>query len=172
MLQGTTHSLKQKALEEAKRMLVITAYLWVLLNVFEVHRVAVLRGQHLPDSYRIGFSLINALIVAKVIMVADALNAGKRKAGTTMFAAVLFKSGLFAIILLCFNLVEEVLVGLLRGKTLAESVPEIGGGGLEGQLLAGVLIFVVLIPFFAFDELRRAIGEDQFRDLVFPPKAP
>ena len=51
MLQGTTRSLKQKALEEAKRMLVITAYLWVLFSVFEVHRVAVLRGQHLPNCH-------------------------------------------------------------------------------------------------------------------------
>ena len=172
MLPGTTRSLKQKALEEAKRMLGITAYLWVLFSVFEVHRVAVLRGQHLPNSYRIGFSLINALILAKVILVADALHAGKRKAGTTMFAAVMFKSGLFAIILVCFNVVEDVLVGLFRGKTLAESVPEIGGGGLEGQLLVGVMIFVVLIPFFAFSELRRAMGEAEFNDLVFRRKRP
>jgi hypothetical protein len=36
MRQGTTRPLKQKALEEAKRMLVITAYVWVLyLFIFE-----------------------------------------------------------------------------------------------------------------------------------------
>ena len=172
MLPGTTRSLKQKALEEARRMLVITAYLWVLFSVFEVHRVAVLRGQHLPTSYRIGFSLINALILAKVILVADALHAGKRKAGTTMFAAVMFKSGILAIILVCFNVVEDVMVGLFHGKTLAESVPEVAGGGLEGQLLVGLMIFVVLIPFCAFEELRRAIGQDAFNDLLFRRKTP
>ena len=172
MLPGTTRSLKQKALEEAKRMLGITAYLWVLFSVFEVHRVAVLRGQHLPTSYRIGFSLINALILAKVILVADALHAGKRKAGTTMFAAVMFKSGILAIILVCFNVVEDVMVGLFHGKTLAESVPEVAGGGLEGQLLVGLMIFVVLIPFCAFEELRRAIGQDTFNDLLFRRKTP
>jgi hypothetical protein len=32
------------------------------------------------------------------------------------------------------------------------------------------MIFVVLIPFFAFTELRRAIGEDAFDDLVFGRK--
>jgi hypothetical protein len=172
MLQGTTRSLKQKALEEARRMLVITAYLWILFSVFEVHRVAVLRGQHLPNPYRIGFSLINALVLAKVILVAEALHAGKRQAGTTMFTAVLFKSGLFAIILVCFNVVEDILVGLFRGKTLTECLPEIAGGGFEGQLLVGFMIFVVLIPFFAFAELRRAIGEDEFHDLVFRRKTP
>jgi hypothetical protein len=77
-----------------------------------------------------------------------------------------------AIILVCFNVVEDVIVGLFHGKTLAESVPEIGGGGLEGQLLVGLMIFVVLIPFCAFEELRRAIGENEFHDLVFRRKRP
>ena len=66
MMQGTTLSLKQKALEEVKRLLVITAYLWALLSVFEVHRLGVLRAQHIPYSYRVGFTLINALVLAKV----------------------------------------------------------------------------------------------------------
>jgi hypothetical protein len=114
--------------------------------------------------------LINALVLAKVIWIADALHDAGKRSAATMFAAVLFKSGLFAIILICFNLVEEVLVGLFHGKTLAESIPEVGGGGLEGQLLVGVMIFVVLIPFCAFAELRRAIGEDEFNDLVFHRK--
>src|SRR5579863_10435832 len=100
---GTTLSLKQKALGEAKRMLVITAYLSALFSVFELHRVGVLRAQHLPYSYRVGFSLINALVLAKVILIADALHAGKRLTGATMLATVTLKSGLFAIILICFN---------------------------------------------------------------------
>jgi hypothetical protein len=170
MPQGTTPSLKQKALEEAKRMLVITAYLWVLFSVFEVHRLAVIRAQHLPYSYRVGFSLINALVLAKVILIADALHAGKRLAGATMLEAVILKSGIFAMILVCFNIVEDVLVGLFHGKTLAESLPELAGGGLEGQLIVGVMIFVVLIPGFAFAELRRAIGQDAFDELVFRRK--
>jgi hypothetical protein len=170
MLQGTTLSLKQKAIEEAKRMLVITAYLSVLFSVFELHRLGVLRAQHLPYSYRVGFSLINALVLAKVILIADALHAGKRSAGATMLAAVILKSGIFAMILICFNIAEEILVGLFHGKTLPESLPELAGGGLEGQLIVGVTIFVVLIPFFAFAELRRAMGQDAFDDLVFRRK--
>jgi hypothetical protein len=170
MMQGTTLSLKQKALEEAKRMLVITAYLSVLFSVFELHRLGVLRAQHLPYSYRVGFSLINALILAKVILIADALHAGKRLTRATMLVTVSLKSGLFAMILICFNTVEDVLVGLFHGKTLAESLPGGAGGGLEGQLIVGVTIFVVLIPFFAFRELRRTIGEDAFDDLVFRRK--
>ena len=169
-MQGTTLSLKQKALEEVKRLLVITAYLWALLSVFEVHRLGVLRAQHIPYSYRVGFFLINPLVLAKVILIADALHAGRRAAGATMLAAVTIKSGIFAMILICFNIVEDILVGLFHGKTVAESLPELAGGALEGQLIVGPMIFVVLIPFFGFAELRRAIGQDAFDDLVFRRK--
>jgi len=170
MLHEKTHQLKQKAIEETRRLFFITAYLWALFTVFEVHRVAVLRAASVPYSYRLGFALINALILAKVILIAEALNAGKRAAGTPMFEAVLFKSAIFVIILLCFNIVEDVLVGLFHGKTLGESMPNLAGGGIEGQLLVGIMMFVVLIPFFAFTELRRAIGEEQFHDLIFGQK--
>lgn len=66
--------MKEKAIEEGKQMLFITAYLWLLLAVLELHRVAVLRGQHIPFSYRLEFTLINALILAKVILIARKLS--------------------------------------------------------------------------------------------------
>jgi hypothetical protein len=167
MLNGKADRLKKKAVEEAKRMLFITAYLWALFTLFEMHRAMVLRQQHVVFSYRVGFALINALILAKVILIAEALQAGKRLQEKPLLRAVLLKSALFAVILVFFNIVENVLVGLFHGKTLAQSMPDFAGGGLEGELLVGILIFVVLIPFFAFTELRQAIGEEEFHKLIF-----
>jgi hypothetical protein len=101
-IDGKTHQVNEKAIEEGKQMLLITAYLWLLLAVLELHRVAVLRGQHIPFSYRLEFTLINALILAKVILIAEAFHAGKRIAGGPMVTVILFKSALFVIILMCF----------------------------------------------------------------------
>lgn len=171
MQQGKAHHLKQKAVEETKRLLFITAYLWVLFSVFEVHRAIVLRQQHVVYSYRVGFSLINAFILAKVILMADALHVGKRFREKPLVGAILLNSALFAAILIFFNFVEEVLVGMFHGKTIAESMPNLGGGGGEGELLVGILVFVVLIPFFAFRELSRAIGEEELHALLFRRKA-
>jgi hypothetical protein len=103
-------------------------------------------------------------------LIADALHAGKRVHGRSMVATVCLKSGLFAIILLCFNTVEEVLVGLLHGKTLVASMPDFAGGGAEGELLVGIMMFVVLIPFFGFTELRQTIGKEQFDALILRHK--
>ena len=147
-------------------MLFITAYLWSLFSVLELHRIAVLRGENIPFSFRFGFALINAFVLAKVILIAEAFRAGRGTADLPMFAAVLFKSAIFTFILVCFHLIERVAVGLFRGKTLAESMPDLAGGGLEGQLLVAIVVFVVLIPFFGFTELRRRIGEDEFDALI------
>jgi hypothetical protein len=65
------------------------------------------------------------------------------------------------------EIVEEVLLGMFHGKTLAQSMPQIGGGGLEGILLVGPLLFVVLIPLFAFMELRQLLGHTEFHSLFF-----
>jgi hypothetical protein len=170
MPEGKARELKQKAVEEGKRLFFITAYLWALLTVFELHRVAVLRAQHVPFTYRVGFAFINALVLAKVILIADALHAGRRVQGRSMVATVFLKSGLFAIILVCFNIVEEVSIGLLRGKTVAASMPDFAGGGSEGELLVGIGMFVVLIPFFAFTGLRQAIGKEHFDALILRRK--
>ena len=51
MLDEKTDQLKHKAVEEAKRLFFITAYLWTLFSVFELHCAAVLRAQHVHFSY-------------------------------------------------------------------------------------------------------------------------
>jgi hypothetical protein len=38
---------------------------------------------------------------------------------------------------------------------------------LKGILVLGLIMFVVLIPFFAFKEIGRVIGEDKLHSLIF-----
>jgi len=56
---------------------------------------------------------------------------------------------------------------MIHGKTFAESFSAIGGGRLEAILSIGALTFVMLIPFFAFRELGRMIGEEKLRALIY-----
>jgi hypothetical protein len=69
-------------------------------------------------------------------------------------------------LLVCFNVVEEVIVGLIHGKSIAASIPQLGGGGLEGMILVGIMAFVVLLPFFLFTELERILGKDSLYSLI------
>jgi hypothetical protein len=80
---------------------------------------------------------------------------------------IVFKSGVFSAILISFHLLEEILPGMWLGKTLANSIPALGGGSLEGILSVGVIMFVVLMPFFALREISRDIGDGRLYEQFF-----
>ena len=166
---------KEKAISEVRRFAAIVSYLWVLLSLFELHRFAVLREVHqTSDSgYRFGLAAINAFVLGKVILIAQDLHLGERFGEKRIVNSALFKSAVFALLLVCFDVLEEVIVGVIHGKSVAASVPQIGGGGLEGKVIVGIIGFVVLIPFFLFTEMQRVLGKGELHSLIFRnrPKA-
>ena len=158
--------LKTGAIDESKKLFGIFIYLWVLLSMFSLHKALVLNDESLI--YHQGFALINALALAKVVLVAEFFHFGDTLKNRPLIYPIMFKSAVFAVILVCFHITEETFIGVLRGKTLSQSIPaDIGGGKLQGILMVGIIMFVVLMPFFAFRELDRAIGKEQLRSLLF-----
>lgn len=160
---------EERAATELKRYAVITLYLWVLFSVFEIHRFVVLREVHLAytSGYRIGFAAINALIIGKFVSTGEALHVGERISVKQLIYAVLFKSAIFAVFVVCFDVLEEIIVGVIHGKSVVASIPRIGGGGLEGVILVGFLVFVVLIPLFLFTEVQKLVGRERLRSIIF-----
>lgn len=160
---------KEKAVTEVRRFVVIALYLWLLLSLLEIHRLAVLREVHQASvhGYRFGLAAINALVLGKVILIAEDLHFGERFSQKRMVSSALFKSAVFAVLLVCFDVLEEVIVGVIHGKSVAASVPQMGGGGLEGKVIMGVIAFVVLIPFFLFTEMQRVVGKNELHSLMF-----
>ena len=99
-------SLKEKAISEAKKFAVIVGYLWVLFVLFEIHKITILRGQSpaTPLGYRVGFAFINALILGKIILIADAFSFGEGFKNRPLVYAILFKSAVFSVLLVCFDI--------------------------------------------------------------------
>lgn len=167
-------SAKERATTELKRFIGIAIYLWVLLSLFEIHRFAILRqvhsASHLP-SYRIGFAGINALILGKVILIGEAFHVGERFSEKRLIYSALFKSAMFAVLVVCFNVIEGVIRGVLHGKSILASGPEVAGGGWEGMVLYGIMAFVVLIPFFLFTEMQRVLGKEQLHSIILSKRS-
>jgi len=133
--------------------------------MFEVHRYFVLKELSLTEisGFRIGFALINALILGKVFLVGEALHIGERFRTERLVTLVLLRTAMFTLFLLFFQSIEELIVGLIHGKTAAASLP----GGFERVLMEGCMGFVVLIPFFLYTEVQRVCGEEKVRSLIF-----
>ncbi|MBR0692032.1 hypothetical protein [Bradyrhizobium lablabi] len=157
--------LREKGITEARRLFWIFIYLWVLLALFALHKSIVLDE---PDPfYHQGFVVINALVLAKIMFVAEALHVADNLKRKPLIYPMVYKSAVFSLILISFHVLEEVLTGMWHGKTVAETATALGGGGLMEISVFGVIMFVVLMPFFALREVGRDIGDDKLFEQFF-----
>jgi hypothetical protein len=86
--------LKQKAYRQLREFLIIAAYLWGIFGLLEVHKSMILAEHHVNFAYH-GFALINALALAKVMLVAQHLHFGKQFNEKPLIYPTLGKSLLF-----------------------------------------------------------------------------
>ncbi|WOJ91274.1 hypothetical protein RZS28_08475 [Methylocapsa polymorpha] len=159
-------ALKKRALHEFRRFLAMFLYLWVLFAIFDLYRTIILTENHV--NYRAqGFAAVNALMLAKVMLLAEGLKLGRRFKDGRLIVSILYQAFTFTILFIVFHVLEKGIVGAFEGKTIAQSLPALGAEGLEVIFAAGAVIFVALIPFFAFKDVARAIGEDKMKALMF-----
>ena len=165
-----SRSLRERVVEEFKRFVVIFLYLWLVFGLLSIHKSMVLTQQHL-DYAEHTFAIINALVFAKVLLVGEQLHIGRRFENRPLIYSILHKSLVFSLVLISFHLMESVAVGVWHGHTVAESIPPLFGWDPKGLLGVGFTCFVLLLPFFAFREIARAIGHDRMRALLFERRA-
>jgi hypothetical protein len=163
-------SLKEKAIGEFKQFVAIFLYLWLLFALFAYHDSIVL-AQHNIDYKPYGFAFVNAFVLAKVMLIAEKFNLGRKLRHRPLVFPILYKSMIFAIILISFDVIEKTIIGLFKGKSFAESVPDIGGGTFAGVVIVAVIVSVSLIPFFAYREVGRIIGRDELRAILLKARA-
>ena len=142
-------------------------YLWILFGVFVLNQGVVLREHGINFAMQ-GFAFINALVFAKVMMLFEVFDPGRwlRKRRPLIYP-ILYETLLLTVLFLVAHVLEKTIEGLLRGKTIADSLPGIGGGGLPGFLSITVILFIALIPFFGLRNLSLAMGEGRLYAMMF-----
>lgn len=163
---GRRRRLKERATEEMRRFVVLFLYLWLLFGMFVLNERIILK-QHGIDFAAQGFAVFNALVLAKVMLVAENLDLGRWLARRPLIYPILHDALLFTLLFILFHVAEKVAIGLIHGQSVRSSVPAIGGGGLAGLLSVAVISFVALIPFFAFRNFSRALGPGRVNALLF-----
>jgi hypothetical protein len=158
-------TVKEKAIFQLKEFLVMFVYFWVLLALFVINHSVVLERE--ADHYQAHFfAFVNALILAKVLLIGEDLHLGNRFRDAPLVYSILYKCLVFTIFFLCVHIIERVITGVWSGRTIDQSFSTIGGGRLKGVLALGATFFVALIPFFAFREIGRVIGKSELWALL------
>jgi hypothetical protein len=162
--------LKERGIDELRRFMLMFVYLWLVFGLFVLNESIILGGRDMSLAPQ-GFALINAAVMAKVMLIAEDLKFGRRFDHQPLIYPVTYKSTLFAAMFIAVHALERTLVGMIAGKTFADSIPHIGGGTWQGILTVWAIIAVSLIPFFMLREIGRILGSSRLWNLMFKPRS-
>ena len=101
------------------------------------------------------------------MLVAEDLHLGDRLRERLLIYLAFYRSLLFAAVLVCFHILEGMVVALLHGRPVSQSLTEFGRGDLQGTIWVAALVFLAFIPFFMVREAARLVGRDQLWRLFF-----
>ncbi len=159
--------LKQKAKHEGRELLAVFLYLAFFFCSLATYNMLLLREYHV-EYWNYTFALINALVVAKVILIGEYAHVGKRHEDKPLFVSAIWKAFLFGLLVFAFHVVEEVIKRLIHGADMATASRDIR---IDELLARSLIIFCTFIPLFAFREFRRKMGEEEFHAMVFGSRA-
>jgi hypothetical protein len=151
-------SLRERAMDEFKEMAVLSAYFFVIFAAINAMKVAVLHdyGIELSDW---GVAVVKALVLAKFVLLGKMMKIGERQSDRPLIVPTMRKTLIFLVLLIVLSIIEEILKGYIHGHSIGQSLGDLFGKRLA-ETSAGILILLlVLIPYFAFEELAEALGE-------------
>jgi hypothetical protein len=155
--------LKQKTIHELWELAWVFLYLAFFFCSLELYSVLLLRDFHVKY-LNFGFALINALVIAKVILLGEYARIGRKYEERPLILSAAYKAILFVVLVFVFHLVEELVKRLLHNGHFAGALAQVRVNDLLGR---GIIVFCTFLPLFAFRELRRVLGEKKFMDLFF-----
>jgi hypothetical protein len=141
-------------------------YLALMFAAFTQYRRFVLAAYDISyENYWV--AVIQALILAKVIMIGAVVRLGRALEDKPLIYPTLHKTVVFTLLVIAFTVVEHTVKGLWNGKGLTGGVVEMYGERFHELLAGSLVILVAFIPFFAVRELSRVLGGEKLRALFF-----
>ena len=159
-------SWKPKIVHEMVEYFFNFVYLAFFLVAFTWYRRLILAEYAIPYS-DYWMPLVEAAVLAKVIMVGDLMRLGQGLRRTPLLVPTLYRTVVFSALVGVFSVLEHTVSGLLHGKGLAEGLTELASKGRYELLARCVVIFGAFVPFFAFKELEGVVGQDKLRGLFW-----
>jgi hypothetical protein len=162
----STSGLREKAKEDLRLFSAIAIYLALMLEALFSYRSLTLSESGITAIHH-GVAVIEALILAKVILIGQALRLGKRFEDEPLIVSVLVKTLLFGVFVALFSVIEHVIEALVHHETWDVVTHHLFAGGRQEILARTLVIIVVFIPFFAFSEVDRVLGQGKLFALFF-----
>jgi hypothetical protein len=161
---------KHRLAHELVRYWTNFVYLAIFFGVFAWYRRFVL-AEYRINYVHYGTAIIEALILAKVILIGEALGLNRRSQNEPLIYPTLRKAIGFSLFVGVFAIVEHIVEGLIHGNGVAGGLAALWSEGKDEILARCLVTFCAFIPFFAFRELAMKMGEGKLRALFFHREA-
>ncbi|PLW70694.1 hypothetical protein [Pseudohalioglobus lutimaris] len=164
--QGEKASVKQRLQLEMREYLIISAYLWVCFSTILIYESALLSDKNIA-ALPLSAAVVKALIFGKFILIGKALKPGTRMTPNVLLLKIFWKAlGLLAMLVI-FTGIEELIVGMVHGQAVAETLAELAARPLLQFIAPSLLMLLVLVPMIAFEEVDRELGQGTLRRILF-----
>jgi hypothetical protein len=161
---------KERFVQETKDYLMLFVYLAAFLGSFTIYKRLVLQ-EHNLSYYHYGYSLFEAAILAKVILLGDWLGLGKGNPRGPLILAALRQTFLCSLLVIVFSFLEKIVDGLLHGHGLAWGVDAVLSMRKQDVLANFLMLYVTLTPLFAVRQLEKTLGPGRLFALFFKGRA-
>jgi hypothetical protein len=156
----------QWLLDELKSFTYLASYLFICFVIILYFKFALLEEQGVVFA-PFGFAAVKALIVAKFMLIGRSL---ERKVSERRYPLIVptLRSAVFMMVLLIILMAaEEILVGLYHGRSVSESLLELGGNTVHERIATVTIQLLIMLPLFAFLELGKVVGHDRLKTAFF-----
>jgi hypothetical protein len=159
-------NLKQKIIHELAEYWINVCYLTLVFAAFTIYRRFILAAHDITYT-NYGFAVIEAFILAKVIMIGDVFHLGRGLEQKPLIFPTLYKTVVFTLFVAVFTVLEHMLKGVWKGTGLMGGFAEFLGKGHHEILANSIIVFISFLPFFGIKELGRVLGQDKIQALFF-----
>ncbi len=160
----------QKIAEEMREYYLNVVYLSLFFGMFTTYR-RILMAQHGIDYGNYGVSIIQALVLAKIIMIGGMFHLGRGLEDKPLIYPTMAKSLAFTLWVVVFKFFEHAISALWHGRTLADGYTSFLAIEKFEWLSGGLVVFLAFIPFFGVKELGRVLGKGKIQALFFRKRA-
>ncbi len=158
--------LAARAAHEFRQYVAVALYLFVCFAAVLFYKAAVLRMYGLAFT-PLGLAAVKALILGKFMLIGHALHVGEQLKHTSLIYRLLFRSFVFLLMLLVLSIAEEMIRAMIEGVPVAASLDNFAGGTWQQVLAVCFLMWLVLLPYFAFRMVDEVLGEGSLRRMFF-----
>lgn len=158
----------KKIKHELKEMLALFLYLAFFFCALVTYKMLLLTQYDVEEYWNFAAALITAAVITKVILIGEYAKLGRRFENRSVLVSAMWKAFMFSLLVFAFHLVEEIIKRLIHGIEISSASSEIRFDQFAARW---IIVFITFVPLFAFREIRRVIGEEEFHAMVFARNA-